>query len=167
MKKAICTGSFDPVTNGHVNIFERAAKMVDELIVCVFINSAKKYLFNMQERVELLREATVHIENLTVDSCDGLASEYIKQHDINLIVRGLRSAADFEYEVNRAQMMRHLLPTVDTIFLLTAPEFLFISSSGVRELAHFGGDVHGLVPQCVELALQSKGNDYGSTRHLE
>ena len=156
MKKAICTGSFDPVTNGHVNIFERAAQLVDELIVCVFVNNTKKSLFNMQERVDLLREATVHIDNLTVDACDGLASEYIKAHDIGLIIRGLRSAADFEYEVNRAQMMRHLIPTVDTIFLLTAPEFLFISSSGVRELAYFGGDVHGLVPECVEFALQSK-----------
>ena len=150
MKKAICTGSFDPVTNGHVNIFERAAKMVDELIVCVFINNRKKYLFSMEERVELLREATVHIENLTVDSYNGLAADYIKANDINLIIRG------FEYEVNKAQMMRHLIPTADTIFLLTAPEFLFISSSGVRELAQFGGDVHGLVPECVEFALQSK-----------
>lgn len=156
MKKAICTGSFDPVTNGHVNIFERAAKLVDELIVCVFVNKQKKYLFDMQERVDLLREATVHIDNLTVDSFNGLAADYIKQHDVNVIIRGLRSATDFEYEVNKAQMMRHLVPTADTIFLLTAPEFLFISSSGVRELAHFGGDVHGLVPECVEFALQSK-----------
>ena len=156
MKKALCTGSFDPVTNGHINIFERAAKLVDELIVGVFINNRKKYLFDMQERVDLLREATVHIDNLTVDSFDGLASEYIKANDINMIIRGLRSAADFEYEVNKAQMMRHLVPNVDTIFLLTAPEFLFISSSGVRELAQFGGDVHGLVPECVEFALQAK-----------
>ncbi|MBR4905048.1 MAG: pantetheine-phosphate adenylyltransferase [Selenomonadaceae bacterium] len=156
MKKAICTGSFDPVTNGHINIFERAAKLVDELIICVFLNPNKKYLFSMDERAELLREATVHIDNLTVDTFEGLAADYIKQHDINVIIRGLRSATDFEYEVNKAQMMRHLIPTVDTIFLLTAPEFLFISSSGVRELAHFGGDVHGLVPECVEFALQSK-----------
>ena len=103
-----------------------------------------------------MREATVHIDNVTVDGCNGLAADYIIQHDVNLIIRGLRSAADFEYEVNKAQMMRHLLPNVDTIFLLTAPEFLFISSSGVRELAHFGGDVHGLVPECVEFALQAK-----------
>ena len=156
MKKAICTGSFDPVTNGHVNLFERAACLVDELTVCVFINDAKKPLFDLQERVDLLREATVHIDNLTVDSSEGLAADYIKKHDINLIIRGLRSPTDFEYEVNRAQMMRHLVPTADTIFLLTAPEFLFISSSGVRELAHFGGDVHGLVPECVEFALQAK-----------
>ena len=103
-----------------------------------------------------MREATVHIDNLTVDACNGLAADYIRSHDVNLIIRGLRSAADFEYEVNKAQMMRHLIPTSETIFLLTAPEFLFISSSGVRELAHFGGDVHGLVPECVEFALQAK-----------
>ena len=140
MKKAICTGSFDPVTNGHVNIFERAAKLVDELIICVFINETKKYLFNMEERVDLLREATVHIDNVTVDGYKGLAADYIRENDINLIIRGLRSATDFEYEVNKAQMMRHLLP----------------NSSGVRELAYFGGDVHGLVPECVEFALQDK-----------
>ena len=156
MKKAICTGSFDPVTNGHVNIFERAARLVDELIICVFINEQKKFLFNMQERVDLLRAATAHIDNVTVDAYNGLVADYIKQYDIRLIIRGLRSAADFEYEVNQAQMTRHLLPNVETIFLLTAPEFLFISSSGVRELAHFGGDVHGLVPECVEFALQEK-----------
>ena len=147
------------MTNGHVNIFERAARLVDELTVCVFVNSAKKYLFNMEERVELLRAATAHIGNVKVDSFDGLAADYIKAHDINLIVRGLRSATDFEYEVNKAQMMRHLVPTADTIFLLTAPEFLFISSSGVRELAYFGGDVHGLVPECVEFALQEKARN--------
>ncbi len=156
MKKALCTGSFDPVTNGHINIFERAARLVDELTVCVFVNETKKYLFSMEERVDLLREATVHIDNLTVDSYNGLTADYMKQHDINVIIRGLRSATDFEYEVNKAQMMRHLVPTADTIFLLTAPEFLFISSSGVRELAHFGGNVHGLVPECVEFALQEK-----------
>lgn len=156
MKKAICTGSFDPVTNGHIDIFERASRLVDELVVCVFVNKMKKYLFNMEERADLLREATVHIENLTVDTYDGLVADYIKEHDINVIIRGLRSATDFEYEVNKAQMMRHLVPTADTIFLLTAPKFLFISSSGVRELAHFGGNVHGLVPECVEFALQSK-----------
>ena len=174
MKKAICTGSFDPVTNGHVNIFERAARLVDELIVCVFVNEQKKYLFNTTERVDLLRAATAHIENVTVDASSGLVADYIKQHDINLIIRGLRSATDFEYEANMAQMTRHLVPTAETIFLLTAPQFLFISSSGVRELAHFGGDVRGLVPECVEFALQAKmntsnrkGDDYGSTRHLE
>ena len=156
MKKAICTGTFDPVTNGHVDIFERAAGLVDELIVCVFVNKKKKCLFDIEERVELLREATLHIDNLTVDSYEGLVSNYIKEHDINVIIRGLRTARDFEYEYNQAQMNKHLAPEADTIFLLTAPEYLYISSSAVRELALFGGDVHGLVPKCVEMEIKSK-----------
>lgn len=159
MKKAICTGTFDPVTNGHVDIFERAAKLVDELTVCVFVNKKKTALFDTQERVDLLREATLHIDNLTVDSYDGLVANYIKEHDINIIIRGLRSAGDFEYEYNQAQMNTHLAPGVNTIFLLTSPEFLFISSSAVRELAQFYGDIHGLVPECVEIAIKSKYKD--------
>ena len=156
MKKALCSGTFDPVTNGHVDIFERAAKLVDELTVCVFVNKKKSTLFNIDERVDLLREATLHIDNLTVDSYDGLVANYIKEHDINLIIRGLRSAGDYEYEYNQAQMNKHLAPDANTIFLLTAPEYLFISSSAVRELAQFNGDVHGLVPECVEIAIKSK-----------
>lgn len=156
MKKALCSGTFDPVTNGHVDIFERAAKLVDELTVCVFVNKKKSTLFNIDERVDLLREATLHIDNLTVDSYDGLVANYIKERDINLIIRGLRSAGDYEYEYNQAQMNKHLAPDANTIFLLTAPEYLFISSSAVRELAQFNGDVHGLVPECVEIAIKSK-----------
>ena len=156
MKKAICTGTFDPVTNGHVDIFERAASLVDELTVCVFLNKKKKCLFDIEERVDLLREATLHIDNLIVDSYDGLVANYIKEHDINVIIRGLRSARDFEYEYNQAQMNRHLAPESNTIFLLTSPEYLFISSSAVRELAQFKGDVHGIVPECVEIAIKSK-----------
>lgn len=156
MKKALCTGSFDPVTNGHVDIFERAAKLVDELVVCVFVNNKKQPLFTTEERVELLREATLHIDNLTVDSYDGLVADYLKAHDINIVIRGLRSAGDFEYEYNQAQMTKHLVPDVTTLFLLTAPEFLFISSSAIRELAHFHGNVHKLVPECVEIALRAK-----------
>ena len=156
MKKALCTGSFDPVTNGHVNIFERAATFVDELIVCVFINKHKKSLFNLEERVELLRESTLHIDNLTVDYSEGLVADYIKKNDINLVIRGLRSAVDFEYEYNQAQMLHHLVPNMNTIYLMTAPEYVFISSSAIRELAQFNGDVHKLVPECVEIALREK-----------
>ena len=156
MKRAICTGSFDPVTNGHINIFERAAAMVDELVVCVFVNNKKQTFFSAEERVELLRTSTQHIKNLTVDYFGGLVSDYMAQHDIKIIVRGLRSSADFVYEVNEAQMIKHLAPDTDTIFLLTAPEFMFVSSSGVRELAKFRGNVKGLVPDCVEKAILRK-----------
>ena len=156
MKRAVCTGSFDPVTNGHINIFERAAAMVDELIVCIFVNNKKQYFFTVEERVKLLRESTKHIKNLKVDCFGGLVSDYMREHDIKIIVRGLRSSADFEYEVNEAQMIKHLAPETDTIFLLTAPEFMFLSSSGIRELAKFKGNIKGLVPNCVEYAILEK-----------
>jgi pantetheine-phosphate adenylyltransferase len=156
MKKALCTGSFDPVTNGHINIFERAATIVDELVVCVFVNKRKNSLFTLEERVELLRKSTAHIPNIKVDFSEGLVADYIKRNDINLVIRGLRSNLDFEYEYNQAQMLNHLVPDANTIFLLTAPEYLFISSSAIRELAQFKGDVHGLVPECVENALYDK-----------
>ena len=156
MKRAVCTGSFDPVTNGHINIFERAAAMVDELVVCVFVNNKKQYFFSLEQRLELLKESTKHIKNLKVDSDSGLVSDYMRKHDIKIIVRGLRSASDFEYEVNEAQMIKHLAPETDTIFLLTAPEYLFVSSSGIRELAKFKGSVKGLVPNCVEKAILEK-----------
>lgn len=156
IRKAICTGSFDPVTNGHINIFERAAKLVDELTVCVFVNKKKTFFLNIDERVKLLKESTRHIKNLKVDSFDGLVADYVKTHDINIIFRGLRSTADFENEYNQAQITKRLAPNVETIFLLTEINLSFISSTGVRELAKFHGEVTGLVPRCVELALKEK-----------
>lgn len=156
IRKGICTGSFDPVTNGHINIFERAAKLVDELTVCVFVNTKKKYLFDVEERVKLLQKATEHIPNVKVDSFDGLVADYVKLHGISTIIRGLRSTADFETEFNQAQFTKHLTSEVEIIFLLTEIKFSFISSSGVRELAKFHGDISGLVPKCVEIALKEK-----------
>ena len=153
MRKAICTGSFDPVTNGHINIFERAAKMVDELVICIFVNSKKTPLFSVEQRLKFLYESTKHIDNIKVDTFSGLVPDYMKEHDIKLIIRGLRSATDFEYEVNEANMIKHLAPDTETIFLLTAPEYLFVSSSGIRELVKFKGKVSGLVPECVEQAI--------------
>lgn len=159
MRKGICTGSFDPVTNGHINIFERASKLVDELTVCVFVNTQKNYLFDVEERVQLLKESTRHIENLKIDSSGGLVADYVKSHGIKTIFRGLRSATDFEKEFVQAQFTKYLAPEVETIFLLTEINFSFISSSGVRELAKFHGEVGGLVPQCVEIALRKKFGD--------
>ena len=156
MRRAVCTGSFDPVTNGHLNIFERAASMMDELIICVFVNNKKKSFFTLEERVEFLRESTKHIPNIKVDHFSGLVPDYMQEHNIKIIVRGLRSSADFEYEVNEAQMIKYLAPDTETIFLLTAPEFLFVSSSGIRELINFNGSVKGLVPDCVEKAILKK-----------
>lgn len=156
IRKGICTGSFDPVTNGHINIFERASKLVDELTVCVFVNKRKVYLFDVEERLNFLRESTQHITNIKIDSFDGLVADYVKSHGITTIIRGLRSTTDFEPEFNQVQFTKRLAPKVETIFLLTEINFSFISSSGVRELAKFHGDIGGLVPKCVELSLNEK-----------
>ena len=156
IRKGICTGSFDPVTNGHVNIFERASKLVDELTVCIFVNKWKNYLFDVEERLKFLRESTRHISNIKIDSFDGLVADYVKLHGITAIIRGLRSTADFEQEFNQVQFTKRLAPEVETIFLLTEIKLSFISSTGIRELAKFHGDIGGLVPKCVEFALNEK-----------
>ncbi|MDY4697912.1 pantetheine-phosphate adenylyltransferase [Selenomonas montiformis] len=153
MKRAVCSGSFDPVTNGHIDIFERASRMFDELIVCVFHNQKKKAFFPVEQRVELLRESVKHLPNVYVLSFSGLLTDFMKQHDASIIVRGVRSVKDLEYEENEAYMIRHLDPDIDTVFLLTRPEYSFISSSGVRELYSFQGRLRGLVPECVEQAF--------------
>lgn len=156
MRRAVCSGSFDPVTNGHIDIFERASRLADELIICVFENVAKKPFFPVDVRCDLIREAVRHIPNARVDSFSGLITDYMKGCGAQLIVRGVRSVKDLEYEQNEAYMIRHLEPEVDTVFLLTRPAYSFVSSSGIRELAAFGGSVHGLVPDCVERAIQQK-----------
>ena len=153
MKRAICSGSFDPVTNGHIDIFERASVMFDELIVCVFNNMLKKPFLPVEQRVALIEEAVRHLPNVKVDSFSGLVTKYMEAHDAHIIVRGVRSVKDLEYEQNEAYMLRHLDQKLDTVFLLTRPEYSFVSSSGIRELVHFGGEIHGLVPDCVERAI--------------
>ena len=164
MKKAVCTGSFDPVTVGHADIFERASAIVDELTVCIFINRQKKYRFTLDERLHFLRLATEHLPNVKVDHFEGLVTDYMRSIGANVIVRGLRSTADFDPEFREAQMIKRLDPSIETIFLLTAPEFLFINSSGVRELLSFNASIQGLVPKCVESAIKiSSGDDYVST----
>ena len=156
MKRAICSGSFDPVTNGHIDIFERASLMFDELIVCVFNNMQKKPFLPVERRVALIEEAVKHLPNVKVDSFSGLVTEYMAAHEAKIIVRGVRSVKDLEYEQNEAYMLRHLDKKLDTVFLLTRPEYSFVSSSGIRELVHFGGEIHGLVPECVEKAIREQ-----------
>ena len=156
MKIAVCPGSFDPVTNGHIDIIERASAMFDELIVGVFHNVNKKPLFTMQERVELLTEATKHLKNVKVTSFHGLLNEYVKQQGSRIIVRGLRAMSDFEYEFQRALLLKHLDPEIETVFMMTSNEYSFLSSSGIRELANFQGEIKGLVPKCVEIAIKQK-----------
>lgn len=156
---AVCPGSFDPITNGHLDIFERAARMCDELIVAVFHNPNKKPLFEMEERVALLREATSHIPNIRIDSFSGLLHVYMEQHGCQTIVRGLRAISDFEYEFQRALLIKKVAPAIETVFMMTSSEYSFVSSSGIKELAKFGGAVTGLVPPCVEQQLVKRRHE--------
>lgn len=153
MKRAICPGSFDPVTNGHIDIFERAASMFDELIIGVFNNVRKKPMFSVEERVAILRETTSHIANVQVISFGGLLTDYMIANDVSCIVRGLRSVTDFEYEQGNAQVIKAAHPQLDTIFMLCRPEYAYISSSVVREIASFGGDFGRFVPEAVLRAV--------------
>ena len=150
MRIAICPGSFDPVTNGHIDIFERASKLFDVLIIAVFHNPNKKPFFDMAERVEMLTIATRHIPNVRIDSFSGLLNEYVLQQKSYIIVRGLRAFSDFEYEFQRALLIKKIEPIIETIFIMTSSEYSFLSSSGIKELAVFGGPITGLVPMCVE-----------------
>ncbi|WP_425061353.1 Phosphopantetheine adenylyltransferase [Sporomusa carbonis] len=150
MRIGVCPGSFDPVTNGHVDIFFRASKMFDLVIVAVFHNPNKKPLFTMQERVEMLNVATKDIPNIKVDCFSGLLNDYVRQQNSSFIVRGLRALTDFEYEFQRALLIKKIDPGMETIFMMTSNEYSFISSSGIKELAKFGGPITGLVPECLE-----------------
>ncbi len=150
MRIAVCPGSFDPVTRGHLDIFERAAKMFDQVIVAVFHNPGKRPVFTMEERVQLLQDATRHIPNIQVDCFSGLLNEYVRARNTNIIVRGLRALTDFEYEFQRALLIKHVDPDIETVFMMTSSEYSFVSSSATKELAKFGGSIRGLVPANVE-----------------
>lgn len=150
MRIGVCPGSFDPVTNGHLDIIARAGKMFDLLIVAVFHNPNKKPLFTMEERVEMLNLATKGIPNIAVDSFSGLLNDYVRRQNSTFIVRGLRALSDFEYEFQRALLIKKIDPVIETVFMMTSSEYSFISSSGIKELAKFGGPIAGLVPECLE-----------------
>lgn len=159
MRIAVCPGSFDPVTRGHLDIFERAAKMFDEVVVAVFHNPGKRPAFSMEERVRMLKEATAHIPNIQVDCFSGLLNEYVRSRNTNIIVRGLRALTDFEYEFQRALLIKHVDPDIETVFMMTSSEYSFVSSSAIKELAKFGGSLHGLVPASVEGQIVRRLND--------
>jgi pantetheine-phosphate adenylyltransferase len=152
VRRAVCPGSFDPVTNGHVDVINRAAALYDELVVAVLVNPGKAGLFSVDERMELLREAVADLPNVTVDSFQGLLVDYCRGHDIPVIVKGLRAVSDFEYELQMAQMNRELAG-VETLFVPTAPQVGHLSSSLVKQVAQFGGDVSHLVPKAVNERL--------------
>ncbi|MEW6080351.1 MAG: pantetheine-phosphate adenylyltransferase [Bacillota bacterium] len=153
MRLAVYPGSFDPITNGHLDIIERASVLFDYLVVAVFQNAGKKALFPLKERVAMLQESTQHLANVRVDSSHGLLSEYVKSVGADVILRALRAASDFDYEFQLALMNRKLDPDVETMFMMATGEWSFLSSSIVKEVASFGGCVKGLVPYCVERRL--------------
>lgn len=154
MKPVVFSGSFDPVTNGHVELIRRARRAFGAVRVVVFINAAKQTRFSVAERVRFLQEALQGEENIAVDSFDGLLADYMKQHGLTTVVRGLRSAHDWNYERTQAYFNKRFYPELETVFLPADEKYLFISSSAVKEAAARGGDVSGLVPACVAKALQ-------------
>ena len=155
MKTAVCPGSFDPVTMGHLDVFARAAQIADEVIVAVLVNTNKSGLFSVEERIEMLREVVSEYPNIRVDSFHGLLVEYCKANDITAIVKGLRAVSDFDYELQMAQM-NYRLAGVETLFISTNPLYSYLSSSLVKEIAVHGGDVTGLVPASVHQRLSVK-----------
>jgi len=155
MHRAVCPGSFDPVTNGHLDIIERAAKLFDEVVVAVGVNRSKSRLFSPEERIDMLTTACAGWDNVRVDGFTGLLTDFCLKHEIDAIVKGLRAVSDFDYELQMAQMNSSLAP-VETVFVPTSPEWSFLASSLVKEVATFGGDVTGLVPEFVRELLVNR-----------
>lgn len=156
MVKAVYPGSFDPVTYGHLDIIERAANVADEVIVAVLINSSKKPLFSIDERVSMLREATSRFPNVRVETFQGLTVDFARQVGAKVMVRGLRAVSDFESEMQIAQTNHNLNPEIDTMFFTTSLEYAFLSSTIVREVASYGSDVSDMVPVFVAQKLKEK-----------
>ena len=156
IRRAVYPGSFDPVTLGHIDIIERAAEIVDELIVGVLVNKGKNPLFSVQERVNMLQIVTKDIPNIRVESFDGLLVDFLKRKDAEFVIRGLRAITDFEYELQMAQTNRIMSPDTDTIFLTTNLKYAYLNSTTVKEVASYGGDISKFVPEFVAKAVMAK-----------
>ena len=156
MKTAIYPGSFDPVTLGHVDIIERAAGLFDTLYVGILVNRKKTPLFSLEQKVDILKDAVKHISNVAILTFAGLLADYCRTHDVDAVLRGVRSGADFEYELPMAQINQKLNPMTQTVFLAASPEYSYVSSSAVKELASFGGDYKDMLPEAAYLAMQRK-----------
>ncbi len=157
-RKAVCPGSFDPITNGHLDIIERASELYDEMIVAVLVNPEKAGMFDVDTRMAMIAESTAHLSGVTVDSFHGLLVDYCRDQEVKVIVKGLRAISDFEYEVQMAQMNRGL-SGIETVFMPTGPEHGHLSSSLIKAVAHFGGDVAHLVPPPVLQRLLARRED--------
>lgn len=155
MTGVVCPGSFDPVTLGHVDVFERAAAQFDEVIVAVLTNPNKAGMFSVDERIAMIEESCAHLPNLRVEAGEGLVVDFVRARGFTAVVKGLRTGTDFEYELQMAQMNRHIAG-VDTFFVSTAPQYSFVSSSLAKEVASLGGDVSHLLPDAVNRRLQAK-----------
>jgi len=158
MRKAVYPGSFDPVTNGHLDIIERAAKVFDEVIVAVLINPHKKGCFSIEERVELIQRVIIQFPNVKVKSFSGLLINFMRQQEARVILKGLRAVADFEYELQMNLMNKKLDPDVETVFMMTSAENSYLSSSAVKQVAMFGGSIKDLVPDDVIPDITKKVN---------
>ena len=156
MRIGVCPGSFDPVTNGHVDIFERGSRLVDKLIIAVSSNPNKNSLFTMEERVAMIQNSVKHIPNVEIDCTGGLLNEYVKSKNATIIIRGLRALSDFEYEFQMALLNKALNPEYETMFMMTNTKYSYISSSMVKELAGFHGDLTGLVPCEIIETIEEK-----------
>ena len=156
MKKAVCPGSFDPITNGHIDIIKRAAELFDEVTVLVVTNPDKKCVFSPEERCDLIKKALADISGVKVDSFSGLLADYVKQNGICAIVKGIRSSSDFEYEFQMALANRSLAPNAETVFITADPQNMYVSSSLIRQIACFGGDVSDFVPKNIVEEIEKR-----------
>ena len=162
MRLAVYPGSFDPVTNGHIDILERSSNLFDRIVVAVVHNVTKSALFTLEERVHLIRESCKHIPNVEVDSFTGLFADYLRRKKACAIIRGLRTVTDFDYEMHMCMMNKMLIPEIDTIFVMSNTDYIFVSSSLVKEAVLVGGSVSTLVPAVVDRALEKKQMEIGN-----
>ena len=159
MTTAIYPGSFDPITKGHLNIIERAARSFDRLIVCVMVNGDKHPMFSLEERVDMIRRVTCHIDNVEVDFSDALLADYARKRDAHVVVKGLRAVSDFEREFQMAIINHKLNPDLDTMFLTAEHQFMYLSSSAVKELASFGGEYKDMLPEAAYRVMKRKEDE--------
>lgn len=155
MKRVVCPGSFDPITFGHLDIIERASSIFDEVVIAVMVNKTKQTMFTVEERIEMTKEVTTKFPNVKVDSWSGLLVDYCKKNDVSIIVKGLRAVTDFDYELQMSQINLQL-QGVETLFLSTAPAHSFLSSSLVKEIASYGGDVSSYIPAVLLERLKNR-----------